>query len=199
MSDPSSRQKNFTRICSKCQTNCCYNARPPLTPTRMRIIKNYLQGKSSAVKFNKEEYCSPPERADGYCSLLDADSGQCVVHEVKPETCVAGPITFDINQVTGKIEWYLKTEEICPLAGVLAKDRPLLLEHLSSARRELHRLVSELNGSELRAILRIEEESTTKIGEESLPEKVLKKLKGPTPSSRRGNRGHNHTDPLVPS
>ena len=188
MSAPLFRQKNFIQVCAKCQTNCCYDARPPLTRRRIEIIQNHLQSRGNVPKLNQGEYCFPEEYADGYCSLLDANARQCVVHEVKPETCVAGPITFDIDRRTGKMEWYLKTEEICPLAGILAKDRSLLLEHLSSARRELFRLVSELKGSELSAILRIEEESTIKIGEESLPERVLKKLERPTPSGRRGRR-----------
>jgi Fe-S-cluster containining protein len=160
MSAPSFRQKDFIEVCAKCRTNCCCNARPPLTQRRIEIIQSHLQIRGIVPKLNQGEYSFPEEYPDGYCSLLDANARRCGVHEVKPETCVAGPITFDIDRRTGKIEWYLKTEEICPLAGILAKDRSLLLEHLSSARRELLRLVSELESSELTAILRIEEEST---------------------------------------
>lgn len=177
MDKPFSRQMNFVSVCNKCQAKCCRNARPPLTHRRIRIIEDYLQSKGILPKICEGEYSFPDERTDGICSLLDVDTGRCVVHEVKPETCVAGPITFDVNRIGGTIEWYLKTEAICPLAGILSRNRPLLLEHFLSARRELLCLVDELEGSELKAILRIEEEDTVKIGEERLPDSVLKKLR----------------------
>jgi len=121
-------------------------------------------------------YCHPEERSDGFCILFDPSSGLCRAHPVKPETCVAGPITFDINRKEGKIEWYLKAEKICPLAGEMAQDNSSLLKHLEAAKREILHLVDELEGSELQAILEIEEEDTYKIGEDELPEIVLKKL-----------------------
>ena len=188
MSNTSSRQRDFIKICSGCKTICCYGARPPLSRERIRIIEKHLQNSSRTLELREEEYCSPRERADGSCSLFDTDLGQCLVHPVKPETCVAGPITFDINQRTGKIEWYLKTNETCPLAGVMAKEETLLNEHLSSARTELLRLVGQLEGPALKAILRIEEENTIKIGEEILPQAIRLKLKRPSPSGRRANR-----------
>ena len=52
-----------------------------------------------------------------------------MVHSVKPETCVAGPITFDINLHKGIVEFFLKKPEICAYAGVLFKDKPALKEH----------------------------------------------------------------------
>ena len=154
----------------------------------MEIIEKHLQREGAAPEFNQGRYYFPKERVDGFCSLFDINLGHCLVHQVKPETCVAGPITFDINRRTGRIEWYLKTKDICPLVGILAKDETLLSEHLSSARTELLRLVNQLEGPALRAILRIEEENTIKIGEESLPQPVLDKLKRSNPSGKRANR-----------
>ncbi len=176
MSYTSSRQIDFINVCGKCKTICCYGARPPLSQERIGIIRNHLQSKRTTLELNQGEYCSPRERADGSCSLFDRDLGQCFVHQVKPETCVAGPITFDINLRMGRIEWYLKTKDICPLAGVMAKDSSLLGEHLSTARRELLHLVNQLDDSALRGILRIEEENTLKIGEETLPHAILLRL-----------------------
>jgi len=98
------------------------------------------------------------------------------VHSVKPETCVAGPVTFYINLQTGKIEWFLKSERICSLAGVLYKDKEALERHLSLAKKELQRLVRELDAEALCAILKIEEPETFKIGEDSLNPEVLGKL-----------------------
>ncbi|MEM2094163.1 MAG: YkgJ family cysteine cluster protein [Candidatus Bathyarchaeia archaeon] len=171
-----SRQTNFISICSICKSKCCKGARPPLSSSRIQIIEDYLLERGIVPRFDRREYSFPYEREDGYCSLLDVETGYCIVHEVKPETCVAGPITFDIDAGRGVIEWYLKTEDICLLAGVLARNRMLLLEHLLSARREILHLVNELSSTELKAILRIEEEHTVKIGEECLPELIVKKL-----------------------
>jgi hypothetical protein len=99
---------------------------------------------------------------------------------VKPETCVAGPITFDINTETGKIEWFLKMEKICPLAGILYRDQETLNKHLKSAKRELLQLVRDLEAESLRAILKIEEPDTFKIDEDKLDKEVLSKLETTT-------------------
>ena len=98
------------------------------------------------------------------------------MHPVKPETCVAGPITFDINKKTGKIEWYLKLEKICPLAGIMNRDKEALKEHLKVAKREILQLVRELPPKALQAILRIEEPDTFRIDEDELSEDILRKL-----------------------
>ncbi len=188
MSNTSSRQRDFIKVCGGCKTICCYGARPPLSRERIGIIEKHLRSSGSTLELYEGEYCSPRERTDGSCSLFDTNLGQCLVHQVKPETCLAGPITFDINTRTGKMEWYLKTKDICPLAGVMAKDETLLNKHLSSARTELLHLVGQLEGSALRAILRIEEENTIKIGEEILPQAILSKLNRPSPSGRRVSR-----------
>jgi Fe-S-cluster containining protein len=91
---------------------------------------------------------------------------KCMIHAVKPETCVAGPITFDINKKSGKTEWFIKMEKICPLAGVVYNDKTMLQKHLDSAKKELKKLVKELRPLVLEAILRKDEPETFKIGEE---------------------------------
>ncbi|MBS7621764.1 YkgJ family cysteine cluster protein [Candidatus Bathyarchaeota archaeon] len=172
------RQKNFFNICGTCKINCCWDAKPPITGRREKIILEYLrtQGIYLENPFVHAEYTFPREDANGYCIFYDKATRKCVVHPVKPETCVAGPVTFDINKTTGKIEWYLKIEKICPLAGVIYKDKALLKKHFEAARREILQLVRELTPEALRTILKREELDTFKIGEEELEGEVLRKL-----------------------
>jgi hypothetical protein len=98
------------------------------------------------------------------------------VHHVKPETCRAGPVTFDINCRTQKVEWHLKKAEVCELAKKLHENDVQFKEHLNIAKKELSRLICGLDSDDLRAILKIEEPQTVKIGEEELPKEVVRKL-----------------------
>jgi len=172
------RQNNFFHVCSKCRLNCCKDAKPPVTLKRRKIIENYLaaQGLRIEKPFDNTTYTFLRETSEGFCILFDKETGKCLVHSVKPETCVAGPITFDINLQTGKIEWFLKSESICSLAGVLYNDGKALEKHLSSAKKELQTLVHELDAKELCAILKIEEPESFKIGEDSLSPEILEKV-----------------------
>ncbi|MBT0160895.1 hypothetical protein G4O51_13025 [Candidatus Bathyarchaeota archaeon A05DMB-2] len=77
---------------------------------------------------------------------------------------------------TRKIEWYLKMGKICRLAGKLWEDKRALKEHLKMAKREILRLVHQLDLEALSALLKIEEPETFKIEEDELEEEVLKKL-----------------------
>jgi Fe-S-cluster containining protein len=181
------RQNNFFPVCSKCKLNCCQNARPPITQKRKKIIESYLATQGLRIKepFNSADYIFPRETSDGFCIFFDKKSGRCLVHPVKPETCIAGPITFDINPQTGKIEWFLKFESICSVAGILYTDKEALEKHLSSARKALQTLVQELDAKALRAILKIEEPETFKIGEDSLSPRVLEKITSKKPKYLR--------------
>jgi Fe-S-cluster containining protein len=172
------RQRNFFQICSQCKNNCCQNAKPPITDERKRIIETYLREQKIPNEnlFAEAEYTYPMEDAEGYCIFYDKKSRKCKIHPVKPETCVAGPVTFDINRKTQKIEWYLKTEKICPLAGKIYKNKQLLNGHLQSAKKEILRLINELNPKALQAILKIEEPETFKIDEENVGKEILNKL-----------------------
>lgn len=129
------------------------------------------------MPFVKEDYTHPRETAEGYCVFFDAKTKRCRVHSVKPETCVAGPITFDINVSKGRMVWYLKRKKICGLAGSLHHDEGRLCEHLKSAQRELTTLVENLPPGDLLSILRIPEPDTFKIGEAELNPKVLTALR----------------------
>ena len=174
----SRRESSFFGVCNQCGGACCRNARPPLTLKRKQIIETYLKKQKIAIAspFVHAEYVFPKEDAEGYCIFYDKKTGKCLIHSVKPETCVAGPVTFDINLKTRKIEWHLKMEKICPLAGVLYKNKDALKKHLESAKSEILALVSELDSEALKAILKIEEPETFKIGEDKIGKDILDKL-----------------------
>jgi uncharacterized protein len=165
-------------VCGKCKTICCQDAKPPLTEKRKKIITKYLQTQKINLEnpFTKEDYSYPSVDTQVYCGLFDKKTGKCIVHVVKPETCVSGPVTFDINFFTKKIEWFLKKDIICAYAGALYKNKAAFAEHLEVAKKQLATLIFELSPEELCAIVKIAEPETFKIGEDDLPKKVVKKL-----------------------
>jgi len=177
MREEGERQNNFFNVCSHCGS-CCQGARPPLTAKRRQIIEAYLKQQKLHIvnPFVQAKYAFPREDAEDYCIFYNKKTRKCQIHPVKPETCVAGPITFDINIPNRKIEWHLKTEKICALAGVIYKKDKILKKHLESAKREILRLVRELDSESLKAILKIEEPETFKIDEDNIEKDVLNKL-----------------------
>jgi Fe-S-cluster containining protein len=174
------RQDDFFATCSNCRTmyGCCHNTDPPIHSGRRRTIEEYLKSKGIRVKdaFVQASYVFPRVNEKGYCVFQDEKTRRCLIHSVKPETCVAGPVTFDINLQTGKIEWFLKTEKLCQLAVLLYADKERLQKHLESAKKEILVLVDKLDAEALRALLKIEEPDTFKIGEGPVGREVLKKL-----------------------
>jgi Fe-S-cluster containining protein len=165
-------------VCSQCKIICCQDAKPPLTSNRKKIIKEYLKKQEINVEkpFSKENYSYPSVDEKVFCRLFDKKIGKCLVHPVKPETCRAGPVTFDINFSTKKVEWFLKKSEICAYAEVLYNNKAAFKDHFDVAKKELTNLICELGAEELRAILKIEEPQTFKIGEGDLPKEVVRKL-----------------------
>ena len=149
-----------------------------MTSERKKIIENYLKknGATFHHPFTRTSYSFPSVDAMGFCVFYDKQTKQCLVHHVKPETCRAGPVTFDINCRTQKVEWHLKKAEICELAKKLYENDVQFKEHLNVAKKELSRLICGLDSDDLRAILKIEEPQTFKIGEEELPKEVGSKL-----------------------
>ena len=174
------RQENFIDVCTGCKASyaCCFGTRPPVTPSRRNKIEKYLEDHRfpEADCFVVEDYVFPREKDDGYCIFHDLKTRRCLVHAVKPETCVAGPITFDLKKQAGKIEWFLKKEQHCPLAGVVLRDKKLLAEHLVSAKREIVNLVDDLDSTALRAILKKDEPETFKIDEDDVGAEITDKL-----------------------
>jgi uncharacterized protein len=151
---------------------------PPLTKERIQLIQEYLksQGRSTELVLTHSEYSYPSVDSNGFCAFYDQGTKKCLVHPVKPETCTAGPVTFDINFDTQKVEWFLKKKELCLLAGKLCETPEQFDVHLTEARKELMRLISALEPGSLRAVLKRDEPQTFKIGEDSLPQEIMSKL-----------------------
>jgi hypothetical protein len=175
-----SRQNDFFNICSKCPSGCCSGARPPLTQKRKKIIRSFLEANGIKIidPFTDRGYSFPKETSEGDCIFWNKTSRKCQIQPVKPETCVAGPVTFDINPRTGKIEWWLKKETICLLAGALYRRKEDLNNHMKSARIEILRLIHGLDCEALRTILKVEEPETFKINEDILDSKLILSLNG---------------------
>jgi Fe-S-cluster containining protein len=178
MSDDVVRKTCAFDVCCHCKSGCCQSVNPPLTLKRKKLIENYLKEQGIRVEnpFTNEAYSYPAVDAMGFCVFFDKDTRKCLVHPVKPETCRAGPVTFDINCRTRKVEWYLKTTQVCALAKTLCENGTLFGNHFEAAREQLLRLICGINTEALQAILKIEEPQTVKIGEEDLPEEVMEKL-----------------------
>ena len=126
--------------------------------------------------FVQADYCFPAVDEMGFCIFYHKENKKCLVHAVKPETCKAGPVTFDINRRTQKVEWFLKTAALCSFAERLRQDDTQFKAHFKVAKAEILRLIRGLDAEALRAILRIEEPQTFKIGEDALPKEVIGKL-----------------------
>jgi len=174
------RQNNFIGVCSKCATDysCCHETMPPITDERRKIIETYLRKKRIHIEnpFVITDYVFPRLDVDGYCVFHDRQTRKCKIHSVKPETCVAGPITFDINGKNAKIEWHIKMQKICQLAGVVYANKSLLQKHLEAAKKEIRRLVDEIDSSALKAILKKDEPETFKIDEERIRKDITSKV-----------------------
>ncbi len=165
-------------VCRDCELGCCQDAKPPLTRERMTTIREYLHknGNSEDQTFAFSRYFYPSVDSDKFCIFYDKSTRVCQIHDVKPETCRAGPITFSINRATRKIECFLKTSEHCLFAGKLHSNTERFKEHLGIAKDEISRLILKLDSEALEAILSIEEPETFKISEDALPKAVLRKL-----------------------
>ncbi|HSQ48269.1 MAG TPA: YkgJ family cysteine cluster protein [Candidatus Deferrimicrobiaceae bacterium] len=165
-------------VCSQCRSICCQDAKPPLTNGRKKIIQKYVKNQKIDLKdpFTQKEYSYPAVDEEIYCRLFNKSTGKCIVHPVKPETCVAGPVTFNINFCTKKVEWFIKTKELCAFAGVLFEDKVAFKAHFEVGKRQILALIAQLGADELRALMKIDEPMTFKFAEDDLPKEVVKKL-----------------------
>jgi Fe-S-cluster containining protein len=165
-------------VCSNCKIICCQDAKPPLSSNRKKIILEYLKSNNIEIAepFTTEKYSYPSLDNEHRCVFNDKQTKRCMIHSVKPETCVAGPITFGINMRKGMVEFFLKKSEICAYAGILFNDKPALMAHYRVARAQIIELIKQLSAEELLAINAIEEPETFKFCEEPLPPEVARKL-----------------------
>jgi len=171
---------NSFHICYTCtlKQSCCRETKPPITRKRRKIIERYLNKNNIGITnpFEKTDYVFPKIQVDGFCIFFHRKSKKCLVHEVKPETCIAGPITFDINFQTRIIEWYIKSPKICPLVNQLNDNIEEMETRLKLAKNALKNFFRDVEMEDLRSILEIEEPDTVKIDEEPLDEDIFEKL-----------------------
>ena len=100
-------------------------------------------------------------RDDGTCIFCNGN--KCSIHGIKPETCRAGPFTFDVKGDI--IEIFLKYETICPVVGLLREDPEAYEHQFALAKKSITHLVRTCRDEELEAICRIEEPETEKVAE----------------------------------
>lgn len=179
MSDDKTGKTYSLDVCSSCKLICCQDANPPLTAKRKKIIVEYLKKNnlSDQEVFAHNGHSHPATDKYGFCVFYNKETHKCIVHPVKPETCKAGPITFDINLQNKKVEFYLKKAEICAFAQEIYKNTEQFEGHFDVAKREIMGLISDLEADDLKDLLTIEEPQTFKIAETNLPTDVAKKLR----------------------
>ncbi|MCK9580242.1 MAG: YkgJ family cysteine cluster protein [Methanoregula sp.] len=145
-------------ICLQCDGHCCHEAHPPISG---HCHERLLGGRIPAEYFETNGYNRLRCRPDGTCICWN--EGKCLIHDIKPETCRAGPFTFDVKGDV--IEIFLKFESICPLVRLL-KEVPAAYEtQYSVAVRNITHLVSNLTDNELAVICSIDEPDTWKVAE----------------------------------
>jgi uncharacterized protein len=145
-------------ICLRCGGHCCDGAHPPISEHYYRRL---VASGVPEEAFERNGYRYIRTRDDGTCTFCTG--GKCGIHGIKPETCRAGPFTFDVKGDT--IGIFLKFEEICPLVR-LYKDTPEAYDQqYALAVKSISHLVSNLTDDEIAAVCRIEEPQTGKVAE----------------------------------
>jgi hypothetical protein len=145
----------INQACSECHLDggCCFEARPPLSQERIDILLK------NGVEFaGYKRLCL---KQDGFCVLFQ--NGKCSIHSIKPETCVAGPFTFDIKDKVLQI--FLKRESICPMVRFLKANRKAYDGLFETSVENIMHLVNSVPASEMAEILKIEEPETDLVAE----------------------------------
>ncbi len=158
----------LSRACNECQLigGCCFEARPPLTSERIEIL---LSNGASRDDIDFDGYKRLKLKPDGFCVMFQ--NGKCSIHSIKPETCVAGPFTFDMK---GSIlEIYLKKENICPMVRLLKENKEVYDGLFEAAVEKIIELVKKVPKEELAEILKIEEPETELVMEIRLKDRPL--------------------------
>lgn len=150
----------ISQACSECHLDggCCFEARPPLSGERIEILhKNGVA--EDAVEF--AGYKRLRLKQDGFCVLFQ--DGKCSIHSIKPETCVAGPFTFDIKN--NVLQIFLKRENICPMVRFLKANRKAYDGLFETSVEKIMDLINSVPSSEMEEILKIEEPETDLVAE----------------------------------
>jgi uncharacterized protein len=150
----------LSQACNECHLvgGCCFDARPPLSQERIDILlKNGVS--ADAVEF--AGYKRLRLKPDGFCVLFQ--DGKCSIHSIKPETCVAGPFTFDMK---GNIlQIFIKRESICPMVRFLKANRKAFDGLLEASIERIMELVNKVPPLEMAEILKIDEPETDLVAE----------------------------------
>ena len=150
----------LSQACNECHLvgGCCFDARPPLSQERIDILlKNGVS--ADAVEF--AGYKRLRLKPDGFCVLFQ--DGKCSIHSIKPETCVAGPFTFDMK---GNIlQIFIKRESICPMVRFLKANRKAFDGLFETSVERIMELVNKVPAEEMAEILKIDEPETDLVAE----------------------------------
>jgi Fe-S-cluster containining protein len=145
-------------ICLNCGGHCCDDAHPPVSSSCYELLTG---AGVSPDKFEFTGYTRLRTGENGKCIL--SENGKCRIHAVKPETCRAGPFTFDVNG--DQIGIYLKHESTCPIVKLLKEDSEVYRQQYVLAVQSITHLVQNLTADEIHAICQIDEPETEKVSE----------------------------------
>lgn len=146
------------KICSLCGGTCCNDACPPISQT---CYERLVNSGVSPDCFEQNGYRRLKTKDNGTCTLLE--NGRCTIHSIKPETCRAGPFTFDVKDNTIKI--FLKYPTHCPVVGYLRSASDAYWQHFERAVSDITQLMQNFSREELDHICRIEEPKTERVAE----------------------------------
>lgn len=147
------------KICMKCNHKyCCDGACPPISEDRYDLL---IRNGVSPDNFEFNGYRRLKIKKDNMCILFC--EGKCSIHNIKPETCQAGPFTFDVKGE--KIEIFLKYESICPIVRLLKEVPEAYNRQYLHAIEQISNLASGLSENELKVICMIDEPLTEKVAE----------------------------------
>ena len=152
--------QTLSRACDDCHLagGCCFEARPPLSQKRIDIL---MENGVSADAIEFVGYKRLCLRQDGFCVLFR--DGKCSIHDIKPETCVAGPFTFDIED--DMLQIFLKRENICPMVRFLRANRKAYDALFETSVEKIMDLIRSVPEEEMAQILQIDEPETDLVAE----------------------------------
>ena len=155
--------QTLSRACDDCHLagGCCFEARPPLSQKRIDIL---MENGVSADAIEFVGYKRLRLRQDGFCVLFR--DGKCSIHDIKPETCVAGPFTFDIED--DMLQIFLKRESICPMVRFLRANRKAYDALFETSVEKIMDLIRSVPEEEMAQILQIDEPQTDLVAESRL-------------------------------
>ena len=143
-------------ISPDCGDPSCDDAHPPVSPSCFERLTG------AGVSPDEFEFT-------GYTRLRTRENGECRIQAFKPETCRAGPFTFDIKG--NLIGIYLRHESICPIVRLLKAVPGAYRQQYELAVQGITHLVQYLTDDEISVICRIDKPETKKSGRCEKPNK----------------------------